>query len=174
MLGICCGTCMEISAAVSRVKAVAKEISRAEYKFVISRDEPGRIWTPPEMGSKTINCDGAWESLTGKVGFGVICRNSEGLVIFVAAGRMEKCSSKIEAEGMAILSGLKEAERYGFCRAIFTQTAQRWCFIYKADEVMKVKNRNGLENVNTYWRNMKIGEWSMCLKKEPTSRSSSY
>ncbi|KAL9663550.1 hypothetical protein QQ045_018939 [Rhodiola kirilowii] len=35
------GANMELSAAVSKVKAIVKEISRADYRFVISRDEAG-------------------------------------------------------------------------------------------------------------------------------------
>ncbi|KAL9674588.1 hypothetical protein QQ045_030860 [Rhodiola kirilowii] len=79
------GSSTEISVAVSRVffffdkpidvtteetatkgTSPKKEISRADYKFVLSSDEAGRSWTPPETGSVSINCDGAWESLTGK------------------------------------------------------------------------------------------------------------
>ncbi|KAL9680759.1 hypothetical protein QQ045_012538 [Rhodiola kirilowii] len=124
------GTCTEISAAVYKVRAIAKEVSRADFRFVISRDEAGTIWMPPDSGSVSINCDGAWDSLMGKAGCGVICRNPEGLVLFVAAGRVENRSSIIEAEGMAILSGMKEAERLGFRRASFiTDSAQVVLFI---------------------------------------------
>ncbi|KAL9663790.1 hypothetical protein QQ045_019181 [Rhodiola kirilowii] len=113
------GVIIELSAAVSKVKAIVKEISRADYRFVISRDEAGGIWSRPEVGSVSINCDGAWESLSGIAGVGAIGRNSEGQVVFVAAGRVGKCSSAIEAEGKALLAGMKEADRLGIYKASF-------------------------------------------------------
>ncbi|KAL9686900.1 hypothetical protein QQ045_031293 [Rhodiola kirilowii] len=105
------GEFYNISDVVMKVKAQIKDILRPGFKFVVSRCESAVQWQPPEVDFLKINCDGAWDQVTGAGGLGFICRDNMGRAQFAAACKKERFRDIIEAECAAIYLAMQEAEK---------------------------------------------------------------
>lgn len=62
----------------------------------------------PTRGAVKINCDAAWNSLTGEGGIGVIARDHEGRVLG-GAHSSERSASIVTIEASAVYEGVKLA-----------------------------------------------------------------
>ncbi|KAK9985249.1 hypothetical protein SO802_030200 [Lithocarpus litseifolius] len=79
---------------------------------------PVQKWKPPDHGLVKINCDGARFAKENRTGFGVVIRNSKGLVFGSLSKLVLQAYSPLEIEGMAAATALDFASDLGFQRAI--------------------------------------------------------
>ncbi|CAM8898973.1 unnamed protein product [Rhodiola kirilowii] len=77
-------------------------------------------WSPPEEGYVKVNSDGAWEVSADEAGIGFIGRDYSGIVEFAGACVVRGLRSAAEAEGTALMLAMKEAEKRGYRKAIFS------------------------------------------------------
>ncbi|KAL9680371.1 hypothetical protein QQ045_018249 [Rhodiola kirilowii] len=148
----------DILTAVPMTKNAAREFGCPEYRFVVSSPEAGLCWTPPEAGVLKITCDGAWCSITGKAGIGVVCRDHEEIVKFAIADSFHSQRDITEVEGSAIWRGMSLAAAKGFSRVIFAsdnaeiiQTLLKPVNLQTGERRWMVECRRMLENFQD-WR----------------------
>ncbi|KAL9676258.1 hypothetical protein QQ045_004471 [Rhodiola kirilowii] len=110
---------VDISLAVSKVRCMVNDFTRANYMFVVSRPEAGDRWAAPEEGRFKITCDGAWNPNSNEGGIGVICRDSKGVIEFVAATPLDNQYSILEVECAALRLGMELARKESLCKVTF-------------------------------------------------------
>ncbi|XP_073360706.1 uncharacterized protein [Aegilops tauschii subsp. strangulata] len=69
-------------------------------------------WSPPPAGMAKLNTDAAFEPNTGLGTGGAIARNNLGQVYLSMGCTLNQCASVEEAEGLAMLQGLREMAKY--------------------------------------------------------------
>ncbi|KAL9687345.1 hypothetical protein QQ045_031745 [Rhodiola kirilowii] len=114
------GEFWDVSTAVSKVKMIIKEFARPDFRFVISRHEAAMSWSPPEEGYLKVNSDGAWEVSSDEAGICFIGRDQSSIVEFAGACVVRGLRSAAEAEGTALMLSMKEAEKRGCRKPIFS------------------------------------------------------
>ena len=77
----------------------------------------GGTWSPPPPDWTKINIDGSVVVQTGQAGVGVICRDSNGQVVFSAWQAYNRCCDTPETEALACV-GLQKAVQGGLSRII--------------------------------------------------------
>ncbi|KAK3219971.1 hypothetical protein Dsin_013941 [Dipteronia sinensis] len=81
-------------------------------------------WRPPDCGTLKINRDAAVDSMTGKIGIGVIIRDSRGEVLASSAQTISASLSASTAEALAVFSCLIFARDSGLSPVIIESDAQ--------------------------------------------------
>jgi hypothetical protein len=81
-------------------------------------------WIPPEQAWVMINTDGAFQSDSGKGGWGCIGRDHEGVPVFAAAGALSNAGEALRTEAHAMLQAAKLADQLGIGRPIFATDCQ--------------------------------------------------
>jgi hypothetical protein len=69
-------------------------------------------WTPPALDSIKVNVDGAFNPSSGAVVVGVIARDNAGNPYIMAWRLLFHCGDAEEAEAVAVLEGIRIAERW--------------------------------------------------------------
>jgi hypothetical protein len=77
-------------------------------------------WVPPPDDFVKINLDGAFDAESRSGGWGCVARNSDGTVIFAAAGASHNLSEALHSECIALMKAIMLAESYGMGRVIFS------------------------------------------------------
>ncbi|KAL9667199.1 hypothetical protein QQ045_001548 [Rhodiola kirilowii] len=113
------GELWDIKGAVLRVKSQVSEFLEPHHRFVISKHEAARQWSPPAEGYIKVNCDGAWDKFRKAAGYGFICMNHSGVVESVGTGAPEGVKGALEAEGVALAQAMQEADRKMWSKAVF-------------------------------------------------------
>lgn len=82
---------------------------------------PGQIlsWKPPPPDFIKLNMDASFHANSGRGGWGVIARDSDGGVVFAATGALYNQGSALHAETEAFLQAIRIAEQYGMGHVIF-------------------------------------------------------
>ncbi|CAM8887236.1 unnamed protein product [Rhodiola kirilowii] len=76
-------------------------------------------WQVPKKGYIKFNVDGAWDSVSRKVGYGICGRDDEGAVCLVEAQWLENVSTSQEVEEIALWRAMELAEEKGIGKACF-------------------------------------------------------
>nr|POF27389.1 hypothetical protein CFP56_14504 [Quercus suber] len=105
---------------------------------------PHARWSPPPVGWFKANFDAAIFQDVGRVGLGVILRDSQGLALVSLAQNIQLASSEAEMEALAATRALELAAELGFDRVIFegdstsvitSLTDQIWTIWYRRNNV---------------------------------------
>ncbi|CAM8888030.1 unnamed protein product [Rhodiola kirilowii] len=123
------GVFYRVEEAVARVKALVNDYATPTYKFIVSRDEATQVWLAPKQGEFKVNCDGAWCPEGRRAGLAIVGRDHNGLVLFAKALHLGKAHSALEAEGKALLLGMKEAQLRGWSKVTFSSDSAEACLI---------------------------------------------
>ena len=67
-----------------------------------------------------INCDGSFVSETGRGGWGCLARNSDGELLFAAAGSFEHLADAMHAETASLMKAIQLAEQFCMGRIILS------------------------------------------------------
>ena len=80
-----------------------------------SARQPTCKWEKPDAGSVKVNCDAAYDGLTGNGGWGCIVRDDDGDVVSARRGRVEYLMSALHSELVDVIRGIQAAadERVG-------------------------------------------------------------
>ncbi|CAM8971158.1 unnamed protein product [Rhodiola kirilowii] len=102
----------------------------------------GSVHLPGDGGIK-INIDGSWEVEARRAGMGVVARDHEGCILWAWAGWNNVSCCASEAEGIALLQGLKVADKLKLNRV---------CFVLDSLEVYKaISTGYGLDDWCDSW-----------------------
>jgi ribonuclease HI len=71
-----------------------------------------KYWTPPASDSIKVNVDGAFNPMSGAAAVGVIARDNAGNPYIMAWRLLFNCRDAEEAEALAVLEGIRFAERW--------------------------------------------------------------
>jgi hypothetical protein len=66
-------------------------------------------WVMPPAGMLKLNIDGAFLAQSGQDGAGIILRESDGTIVFVACRSLHFCSLALDSEISAYMEGVKPA-----------------------------------------------------------------
>ncbi|CAM8885121.1 unnamed protein product [Rhodiola kirilowii] len=92
---------------------------KPERSLVVTSLVGDGSWQPPENGFIKINVDGAWDRDSGKAGIGLCGRDSDGVILFVAAEPFLRLTSCVEAELLSLRRSFELAEGMGYKKVIF-------------------------------------------------------
>lgn len=98
-----------------------------EYSEIFRRkekDKKGTKWRPPPEDMIKFNMDGAFTSGIEHAGWGVVARNSSGMVIHACAGRNDSVHDVFGAELGAMEKAIAFAADLGMLRVIFETDSQ--------------------------------------------------
>ena len=105
--------CVSIDKAIVRINGAINEFYRLKRGLVKKGKENGKrtntrmdIWIKLEIGWLKVNCDRALDLKTKIVGFWVIIRNSDGMVVD-GVGRKRLVDNALMAKTLALKDGIK-------------------------------------------------------------------
>ncbi|CAM0913463.1 unnamed protein product [Alopecurus aequalis] len=81
-----------------------------------SGDNP--VWQPPPDDFIILNTNGAFVETDKISGWGAIARDRQGTVIFAAAGKILNACDAMHAEALAVMHGIRQADRMGIGRIV--------------------------------------------------------
>ncbi|KQJ87215.1 hypothetical protein BRADI_4g09840v3 [Brachypodium distachyon] len=86
--------------------------------------KPVFSWKRPPTEFVKINIDGAFDAGTGHGGWGCLARDSDGDIVFAAAGYVEHAAEALQTEAHAFIRGILCAENLGIGRIIMETDCQ--------------------------------------------------
>ena len=96
-----------------------------------------KVWKPPAPGEFKVNCDASVSANGLFVGFGCVCRDSQGGFIAAMGDRLASRISPLTAELNAILHSLEWANQFSWERCIIeTDCQEAVCMISAGEECL--------------------------------------
>ncbi|KAL9688187.1 hypothetical protein QQ045_032604 [Rhodiola kirilowii] len=97
--------------AANRIIKLHNEFCRDNRGIIQCISTVGLSWQKPKAGFVKVNCDASWNEEEKKGGIGVVLRDNDGVVMALSANYLHQANSIIECEGIALLEGMKLAQK---------------------------------------------------------------